>query len=151
MKRPLKTDPYDLQRFVSAQEDEIEYVFAELVAGRKEGHWMWYIFPQIEGLGRTSTSQEFAIYSLAEAEAYLAHPLLGTRIRKCSQLVNKIEGRTVDSIFGWPDKLKFRSSMTLFAHATSDNEVFLKAIKKYFDGEFDSLTLKWLANPNPRR
>jgi uncharacterized protein (DUF1810 family) len=144
MERVLKADPYSLQRFVSAQNDEIERVFSELRAGRKNSHWMWYIFPQIAGLGESTMSRKFAISSLAEAEAYLAHPLLGTRIRKCSELANKIKGRSVDQIFEYPDHYKFRSSMTLFAHATSENEVFLEAIRKYFDGKFDPTTIKKL-------
>jgi uncharacterized protein (DUF1810 family) len=137
----------NLERFVNAQNDHpIEQVFSELENGAKVGHWMWYIFPQVEGLGESATSEEFAIFSLAEAKAYLAHPLLGARLRKCSELVNKIRGRTVEEIFQYPDNLKFRSSMTLFAHVTSENRVFLEAIRKYFGEKFDPLTTKWLAN-----
>ena len=134
----------DLQRFVSAQDPIFEQVLAELKNGRKRGHWMWFIFPQIQGLGRSYTSQEFAISSLEEATAYLEHPILGPRLRECSRLVNLVEGRSIDQIFGYPDNLKFRSSMTLFTQATADNEVFRAAIQKYFGGEFDRLTLERL-------
>jgi len=152
MKRPRKTDPYNLQRFVDAQDEDnkIAQVFSELRAGKKDDHWMWYIFPQVEGLGDSEMSRAFAIYSLAEAKAYLAHPLLGTRLRKCSRLVNRVSGRSIDKIFEYPDNHKFGSSVTLFAHATSENDVFLESIQKYFDGEFDPLTVKWLANQSPK-
>jgi len=105
---------------------------------------MWFIFPQIQGLGHSPMAQTYAISSLAEATAYLVHPILGPRLRECTRLVNAIEGRSIEEIFGYPDDLKFRSSMTLFAHATSDNEVFLAALKKFFDGECDRLTLERL-------
>jgi uncharacterized protein (DUF1810 family) len=135
------SDPYNLQRFVDAQERYYGHACAELRNGRKESHWMWFIFPQIKGLGGSSFSKTFAISSLREAEEYLQHPLLGPRLRECSQLVNLIEGHSIREIFGFPDDLKFRSCMTLFAHATSQNEVFRDALRKYFEGEFDPLTL----------
>ena len=134
----------DLQRFVDAQEDDYEDVCAELRAGRKTSHWIWYIFPQIEGLGRSSVSQRYAIPSVEEAGAYLQHPILGPRLRECTRLVNQVEGRTLHQIFGSPDDMKFRSCMTLFAHAATDNQIFLDALKKYCGGKFDPLTLERL-------
>jgi uncharacterized protein (DUF1810 family) len=135
-------DPYDLQRFVDAQRVVYEQVELELRAGRKNSHWMWYIFPQIEGLGHSSMAQKFAISSLEEAKAYLEHPLLGLRLRKCSALVTSVDGRSIEDIFGHTDGLKFHSSMTLFAHATADNRVFMDALRKYFRSEFDGQTLR---------
>jgi uncharacterized protein (DUF1810 family) len=133
-----------LDRFAQAQEPVLEQVLAELRAGRKTTHWMWFVFPQIRGLGQSPTAQRFAIASRAEAEAYLRHPVLGPRLRDCTRLVNVVEGRSIEEIFGYPDHLKFRSSMTLFAHVTSDNQVFLDALDKYFGGEPDPLTLESL-------
>ena len=138
------TDAFQLRRFLDAQEPVFADVVAELRAGRKSSHWMWFIFPQIEGLGHSSTARYFAIHSLDEAKAYLAHPILGPRLRECARLVNSIEGRTVIEIFGYPDDLKFCSSMTLFAQATDDNAEFVEAIHKYFAGEFDPGTLERL-------
>jgi uncharacterized protein (DUF1810 family) len=134
-------DPYDLRRFVDAQNPVYQQVCSELAAGHKRGHWMWFIFPQIAGLGSSPMANEFAIKSLAEAEAYMRHPALGPRLRECSRLVTSVEGRSIDQILGYPDNLKFRSSMTLFVHATSDNQVFMDALRKYFEGRFDPLTL----------
>ena len=134
-------EPFNLQRFVDAQKNVYEQVYGELRGGRKTTHWMWFIFPQIRGLGHSEIAQHFAISSRAEATAYLEHPILGPRLRECSRLVTLIEGKTIDRIFGYPDDLKFKSSMTLFAHATSENEIFLRALKKYFGGEFDPLTV----------
>jgi uncharacterized protein (DUF1810 family) len=110
-------DPYDLQRFVAAQAAVYPEVLAELGAGEKRSHWMWFIFPQLAGLGRSATARRYALSSLAEARAYLAHPLLGARLRECTQLVNEVTGRSAAQIFGFPDELKFHSCMTLFAHA----------------------------------
>jgi uncharacterized protein (DUF1810 family) len=138
-------DPYNLQRFVAAQEPVIEQVRSELSAGRKTGHWMWFIFPQIEGLGHSSLAQEYAISSRGEAEGYLKHPILGPRLRECTRLVNAVEGRSIRQILGDVDSLKFRSSMTLFAHATLNNKIFLEALRKYYGGEFDHLTLEKLS------
>jgi uncharacterized protein (DUF1810 family) len=135
---------FNLQRFVDAQTDYYDRVVSELRAGMKRSHWMWFIFPQITGLGSSSTARYYAINSLKEAEAYLAHPVLGARLRECTLIVNKIEGRSVDEIFGYPDDHKFRSSMTLFAKASAENQIFLDALKKYFDGEMDELTLERL-------
>jgi uncharacterized protein (DUF1810 family) len=129
---------------VEAQEPVYAQVCAELRAGRKTSHWMWFIFPQIAGLGASAMARTFAIASLEEARAYLRHPVLGPRLEECCRLVNRIEGRTIGEIFGYPDDLKFRSSMTLFAHAADDNTVFQEALDKYFGGEFDPLTLERL-------
>ena len=134
-------DPYNLQRFVDAQQSVFEGVLEELRRGQKSSHWMWFIFPQIKGLGYSSMAQRYAIQSLAEAQAYLAHPVLGPRLRECTALVNAAEGRSIQQILGYPDDLKFKSSMTLFAHATTDNAVFLEALQGYFHGEPDRLTL----------
>ena len=137
----MATASDSLERFVQAQEPVIGRVLEELRAGRKTSHWMWFVFPQIRGLGHSATAQHFAIASRAEADAYLHHPILGPRLRECTRLVNEIEGSSVEQIFGYPDDLKFRSSMTLFAHATADNQVFVDAIRKYFGGEYDPMTL----------
>jgi uncharacterized protein (DUF1810 family) len=130
-----------LQRFVDAQEPVFERVSAELHAGRKTSHWIWFIFPQIKGLGRSALAEKFAIASLQEAQAYLAHPILGPRLRNCVRLVNSVEGRSINEILGPPDDVKFRSSLTLFARASGDEPVFTDALQKYFAGEADSLTL----------
>ena len=139
-----ENDTYDLQRFLDAQSPFFEQVRAELRAGQKRGHWIWFIFPQIKGLGYSSAANRFAISCRAEAEAYLKHPILGPRLRDCTALVIQIEGRSIDQIFGYPDDLKFRSSMTLFAHATVDNQLFESALWKYFGGKPDPLTLERL-------
>jgi uncharacterized protein (DUF1810 family) len=133
-------DPYALGRFVDAQERIYEQVCKELRAGEKRSHWMWFIFPQLQGLGRSSTAEQYAISGRAEAEAYLAHRVLGPRLRECTGLVNGLEGRSVDEIFGFPDHLKFRSCMTLFARVTSRDDIFAQALGKYFHGEGDPLT-----------
>ncbi len=140
----MTLDRYNLQRFVDAQDAVFEQARAELREGRKRSHWMWFIFPQIEGLGHSALASRFAISGKEEAEAYLNHPLLGPRLRECARLVNLVEGSSIAQIFGYPDDLKFRSSMTLFANATSDNQVFQDAIEKYFAGQFDPLTLERL-------
>jgi uncharacterized protein (DUF1810 family) len=140
-----KNDHYNnLQRFVDAQSPVFEEVCLELQEGRKKGHWMWFIFPQIEGLGYSPLARKFAISSREEAEAYLNHPILGPRLRHCTRLITLVEGRTIDQIFGDPDDLKFHSAMTLFANATSDNQVFRDALHKYFGGQLDRLTLERL-------
>ena len=131
----------NLGRFVEAQAPVHDRALAELKAGRKQSHWMWFVFPQITGLGRSPMAQHYAIQNLAEARAYLAHPLLGARLRECTQAVLDVEGKTAHEIFGSPDDLKFRSSMTLFAHAAPDEELFRAALEKYFDGEEDALTV----------
>jgi uncharacterized protein (DUF1810 family) len=139
-----KNDHYNLQRFVDAQSHVFEEVCLELQEGRKKGHWMWFIFPQIEGLGYSPLARKFAISSREEAEAYLNHPILGPNLRHCTRLITLVEGRSIDQIFGDPDDLKFHSSMTLFANATSDNQVFRDALHKYFGGEPDRLTIERL-------
>lgn len=137
-------DSHNLERFVRAQNPVFEQVRSELQRGRKRGHWMWFIFPQIRGLGHSDMATEFAISSREEAEAYLKHPVLGPRLRECSRLVTLVEGRSIDDIFGYPDNLKFFSSMTLFAQVTSENQIFKDALQKYFEGELDRLTLERL-------
>ena len=139
-----KNDHHNLQRFVDAQSPVFEEVCLELQEGRKKGHWMWFIFPQIEGLGYSQLARKFAISSREEAEAYLNHPILGPRLRHCTRLITLVEGRSIDQIFGAPDDLKFHSSMTLFANATADNRVFRDALHKYFGGEPDRLTVERL-------
>ncbi len=137
-------DPHDLRRFVEAQAPVFERVLRELGAGRKESHWMWFVFPQIAGLGHSPMAQRYAIASLAEAEAYARHALLGTRLAQCTDLVNGIEGRSIVSILGRPDDLKFHSSMTLFARATEDNSRYVQALDRYFEGRCDTATLERL-------
>jgi uncharacterized protein (DUF1810 family) len=134
-------DPDTLQRFVDAQRGVYAQAEAELRAGRKESHWMWYIFPQIKGLGQSAMAQKYAISSVAEATEYLNHPELGERLRECARLVTAIDGPSIQDIFGYPDHLKFHSSMTLFAHATNDN---LDALRKYYRSEFDHQTIERL-------
>ena len=136
-----------LERFVQAQEPVIERVLEELRAGRKASHWMWFVFPQLEGLGHSPMAQRFAIASRAEAKAYLAHRVLGPRVRECTRLVNEVEGHGIEEIFGYPDYLKFRSSMTLFAQVSADDRLFGDALRKYFAGEYDPLTLERLGDP----
>jgi uncharacterized protein (DUF1810 family) len=133
----------DLQRFVDAQARVIDHVRAELKAGTKRSHWMWFIFPQVKGLGHSETARRYAIHSLDEAHAYLAHPVLGPRLRECTRLVLAANKKAVGEIFGSPDDLKFRSSMTLFARATSE-PLFRQALDKYFAGEEDPETVKRL-------
>lgn len=133
--------PYNLERFVTAQAPAYGRVCEELGDGRKKSHWMWFIFPQVAGLGVSAMARTFAISSRAEAEAYLQHPILGPRLIECTKLVNRIEGRSAFDIFGSPDDLKFRSSMTLFAEAAPDEPAFKKALQKYFAGEPDRRTL----------
>jgi uncharacterized protein (DUF1810 family) len=136
-------DPFDLNRFVVAQSRVIESVRAELEQGGKQSHWMWFIFPQFVGLGFSAMSQKYAIGSIAEARAFLAHPVLGERLRQCVELVLQVEGRSAREIFGSPDDMKFRSSLTLFATACGE-EVFLRSLEKYFDGLPDEPTLRLL-------
>ncbi len=131
----------DLQRFVDAQARVIDRVRAELKAGVKKSHWMWFIFPQVKGLGHSETARRYAIHSLDEARAYHAHPVLGPRLRECTRLVLAANKKAIGDIFGYPDDLKFRSSMTLFARATPE-PVFRQALDKYFAGEEDPETVK---------
>lgn len=138
------SDPFDLQRFVEAQKRNYADALAELTAGRKTSHWMWYVFPQIAGLGSSAMAQTYAIGSRAEAIAYLAHPVLGPRLRECVAAVNAVTGRSAHQIFGSPDDLKFRSSLTLFAEAAPDEPLFSQALAAYFAGEPDARTLEEL-------
>jgi uncharacterized protein (DUF1810 family) len=144
MAEPSEGDPYNLERFLKAQNPVFEQVCLELRAGRKDSHWMWFIFPQLQGLGSSSTARYYAISSLDEAKAYLRHPILGRRLVECCGLVNAIENRSIEDIFGYPDYLKFRSSITLFARAATEDEVFTTALAKYFQGEPDAATLEKL-------
>jgi uncharacterized protein (DUF1810 family) len=137
---------YNLQHFLDAQEGVYDTALGELWVGRKSSHWIWFIFPQIAGLGLSGTAQKFAIASLDEAKAYLQHPVLGPRLRECTQLVINVDRRSAEQIFGYPDHLKFRSCLTLFMTATTDNKVFKDALLKYFDGKPDTLTLDILAH-----
>jgi uncharacterized protein (DUF1810 family) len=133
-------DPYNLKRFVEAQGPAIAGVLEELRAGEKRSHWMWFVFPQAAGLGSSTMARRFAIASRGEARAFMAHPVLGPRLVECARLVVAAEGRTIERIFGYPDNLKFRSSMTLFAQV-SDDPVFRAALDKYFGGAPDPATL----------
>ncbi|GGC93641.1 DUF1810 domain-containing protein [Undibacterium terreum] len=134
------SDPYDLQRFVAAQEAVYELVLEELQEGEKRRHWMWFIFPQLKGLGRTETARFYGISSIDEAQAYLRHPVLGTRLLECIHLLLQIKGKSVHQIFGSPDDLKLRSSLSLFAIAAEDKQPFLVALEKFYGGELDPLT-----------
>lgn len=138
-------DPFDLQRFVDAQGRVYESVLDELRDGRKRSHWIWFVFPQLQGLGRSPTAIRYGITSLAEASAYLNHVVLGPRLRECARLVARIDGSSADEIFGWPDNLKVCSSMTLFARATEDNTEFREVLDKFYDGVEDSFTVEQLA------
>jgi uncharacterized protein (DUF1810 family) len=137
-------DPYNLQRFVDAQHPIYGQVRDELSGGQKETHWMWFVFPQIKGLGASVTARKYAIQGIDEARAYLSHPLLGSRLRECTQLVNAVNSRSIEDIFGYPDHLKFHSSMTLFAHLDSSGTLFAAALTKYFHGQLDGKTLEQL-------
>ncbi|HXS85188.1 MAG TPA: DUF1810 domain-containing protein [Mycobacterium sp.] len=139
------SDPFDLQRFVDAQARIYGQVLDELKAGRKRSHWIWFVFPQIAGLGRSATAARYAVSSLDEARAYLRHDLLGPRLHECTRLVNAVQGRSIGEIFGSPDDMKVRSSMTLFVHATDDNDDFVELLARYYDGEEDPLTLERLS------
>jgi len=140
----MNTDSFNLQRFVDAQKPVIDRVLAELRSGQKRSHWMWFVFPQIAGLGFSQMAQRFAIGSLDEAKAYVAHPVLGARLRECTGAVLAIEGRSIHAILGSPDDMKFRSSMTLFAKAAPDCALFEDALERYFGGEPDQKTLDLL-------
>ena len=133
--------PYDLERFVTEQDRDYETVLGELRRGRKSSHWIWFIFPQIAGLGHSAMSQHFAIGSLDEARAYLAHPVLGSRLRECARLVLAVEGRTADEIFGSLDAMKVRSCMTLFHRAAPDESEFGLVLDRYFGGVEDEATI----------
>jgi uncharacterized protein (DUF1810 family) len=134
------SDPHDLSRFVAAQDGTYERAVSELRAGRKTGHWMWFVFPQIAGLGQSAMSQRYAIASLEEARAYLRHPVLGPRLAECARILTELDGEDAEAVFGWIDAVKLRSSMTLFARASEDDSVYYGVLDQYFRGEPDPHT-----------
>jgi uncharacterized protein (DUF1810 family) len=138
-------DPYNLNRFVQAQEENYEQALLELRSGRKRTHWMWYIFPQIDGLAVSATAKRYAIKSVEEAKAYVEHPILGPRLLECAEAVLRIEGRSATEIFGSPDDLKLRSCATLFACVLPAGSVFARLLQKYYRGGRDEKTLQLLA------
>lgn len=139
-----RNDAFGLSRFISAQDSIYDRVLEELKSGRKRSHWMWYIFPQVDGLGYSATSKHYAIKSMEEARAYLNHPVLGSRLLECADAVLAIEGRSASDILGYPDDLKLQSSMTLFASVAGPDSVFVRVLDKYFQGERDVRTLQLL-------
>jgi len=141
-----RNDPYDLRRFIAAQEGVYDRALAELRGGRKRSHWMWYIFPQIEGLGHSPTTRHYSIKSLEEARQYLAHPLLGARLRGCSETVMALQGLSAEDIFGHPDDWKLQSSMTLFELVSDQGSVFGRVLDKYYQGKRDARTLQIVGN-----
>jgi uncharacterized protein (DUF1810 family) len=141
-----RSDPYDLNRFISAQEGIYDRVLDELRGGLKRTHWMWYVFPQIDGLGYSPTTRHYAIKSVEEARRYLAHPVLGARLVESAEAVLAVQGRSVSDIFGYPDDMKLQSSMTLFALATEPGSVFERVLDKYFQGKRDARTLQIVGN-----
>jgi uncharacterized protein (DUF1810 family) len=143
-KRDNSGDPHDLARFVQAQEDDYDQALSEIRSGRKRSHWMWYVFPQYDGLGSSPTSRRYAIKSLAEAQAYLAHPVLGPRLVECAEAALAIEGRSAYEIFGSPDDVKLRSCATLFARVSPAGSVFERLLDKYCQGQPDAKTLRLL-------
>ena len=140
-------DPHDLGRFVQAQEGDYEQALSEISSGRKRSHWMWYIFPQFDGLGFSSTAQHYSIKSVEEARAYLDHPVLGARLRQCSEAALSVEDRSASEIFGSPDDLKLRSCATLFASVSPPGSVFDRLLEKYYQGRRDEKTLQFLGSP----
>jgi uncharacterized protein (DUF1810 family) len=144
-------DPFDLDRFLNAQAGVYAQVLVELRAGQKHSHWIWFIFPQMKGLGYSSHSHFYGIGSLEEAVAYWRHPVLGPRLEECTHLVNQVEKRPIERILGSPDDLKFRSSMTLFLRAAPEATVFAQALEKYFGGKPDPLTLELLGESTSAR
>lgn len=139
-----RDDPHDLKRFLTAQGPIYDTALAELRAGRKRSHWMWFVFPQLTGLGFSATSRYYAVMSREEARGYLEHPVLGPRLVECAEAVLDVEGRSVSEIFGYPDELKLKSSMTLFAEVAGRSSVFERVLQKYFGGERDPRTLELL-------
>jgi uncharacterized protein (DUF1810 family) len=142
--QPGAGDPYDLDRFVRAQEDDYERALAEVRRGRKQSHWMWYVFPQFDGLGSSPTSRHYAIKSIAEVRAYLSHPVLGPRLLECAEAAFAVKGRSATEVFGSPDDLKLRSCATLFASVSPAGSVFERLLEKYYRGEPDGRTLRLL-------
>lgn len=141
-------DPFDLDRFVQAQAPVIDQVRRELAAGQKRSHWMWFVFPQLRGLGHSAMAQRYGIASLAEARAYLAHPVLGPRLRDCAALMNAVPGRSAHDILGSPDDMKFQSSMTLFALAAPAEPAFAAVLDRFYGGTRDARTLAALPSEN---
>jgi uncharacterized protein (DUF1810 family) len=139
-----RDEAFGLSRFISAQDSVYDRVLEELKSGRKRSHWMWYIFPQVDGLGYSATSKHYAIKSMEEARAYLNHPVLGSRLSECANAVLTIEGRSASDILGYPDDVKLQSSMTLFAYVAGPDSVFVRVLDKYFQGERDVRTLQLL-------
>lgn len=142
-------DPFELSRFASAQQGIHESVVAELRGGRKRSHWMWFVFPQLNGLGSSPTAVRYAIKSREEARQYLQHPVLGARLIECANLLLAVQGRSASEIFGYPDDLKLKSSMTLFASIAEPDSIFVRVLEKYFDGEQDHRTLDLLDKADP--
>jgi uncharacterized protein (DUF1810 family) len=138
-------DPYDLHRFLTAQADDYECALAELQRGRKESHWIWYVFPQVAGLGHSSMAQEYAIRSKDEAIEYLGHPILGARLHKCSEALLRHQGKQIQDIMGFPDDLKLRSSMTLFAIVSAPDSIFHKVLNAFYSDEMDERTVRFVA------
>ena len=141
--------PFDLSRFIEAQRGVYEQALAELEQGRKQSHWMWFIFPQIDGLGSSSTAKHYAIKSVAEAKAYLEHPLLGARLVKCCEALLNIRGKSASQIFGFPDDLKLRSCATLFSRVAGEGSVFSRVLDQYFEGKPDQRTIELLNDSHP--
>jgi uncharacterized protein (DUF1810 family) len=135
-------DPYNLRRFLEAQEPVYGHICAELRAGRKRTHWMWFVFPQMRGLGHSSMAERFGISSLQEGQAYAAHPVLGERLRECCRLLLQIDSGDARAIFGFPDDVKLRSCMTLFGSAAPNDGIFRQVLEKFFEGEEDAATLR---------
>jgi uncharacterized protein (DUF1810 family) len=140
----MKADRHGLQRFIDAQHGVYAQVTNELRQGRKQTHWMWFVFPQIEGLGHSAMAQKYAISSIGEAREYLQHPVLGARLVECTRLVTALQGRSIEDIFGHPDYLKFHSSMTLFARAATERGPFMEALARYFGSTTDAHTIERL-------
>lgn len=139
---------FDLDRFVTAQESCYDTVMSELKAGDKRSHWMWFVFPQIDGLGTSATARHYAIKSMAEAKAYLSHPLLGIRLQECVALLLQINGKTAYQILSTPDDMKLQSCLSLFSLASPEEPSFKEALAKYYEGEMDVRTIQLLNNPN---
>lgn len=136
------SDPFDLERFVEAQSETYESAVAEIRAGRKQSHWMWFVFPQLHGLGYSAMARRYGITGLAEARAYLSHPVLGARLRECAEALEALDsGESVTGIFGSTDAMKLRSSLTLFAQAAGQESVFERLLDKYFAGRWDDRTV----------
>jgi uncharacterized protein (DUF1810 family) len=150
MHRANDIDPHELSRFVEAQKRDYDRALAEIQAGRKQSHWMWYVFPQLDGLGFSAMSRQYSIKSVAEAKAFLAHPILGPRLAECTEAVLAVEGRSAQDIFGPTDAIKLRSCATLFAHVSRIGSPYHRLLENYFRGEPDAQTLRLLDTTNNR-